>query len=357
MTRLEDTLRDALADAPTPPLAVTDPVAAVDRRLTRARLRLAAGAAAAAVVVTAGVVVPLQVLGDGHGPAQVAVAPTPAPDLRAVAAGGGSEWAVTDSGAGPDRSDSLLLRLDPATGRREQAVPLQLHASAVAFGLGRVWAWGSTSATVVTVDPADGTSITHSWQGLGAVRDVAFADGAAWVTLPDRVVRLVVAPGSRRLDQAATIDLVGAGRIVVTDSGHVWVQADTSLVLVSPVQPGHDPGDRVHMAGPLLGPAGGDQVWTYDGSRLVALTPELLRAGESVAQGARIPVPAEPAQVVTAADGSWYARAGRDLFHVAGGQVTARLADAYATSLAADPSGGVLFTDAAGRLRRWAPTR
>ena len=40
----------------------------------------------------------------------------------------------------------------------------------------------------------------------------------------------------------------------------------------------------------MLGAAGGDAIWTYDG-RLIALSPSLLHQGHSVAEGSRIAVP------------------------------------------------------------------
>jgi hypothetical protein len=57
MTRTEDLRRAALEGAGTPPTRIPDPLADLDRRVSRARRRLSVVAAVGVFVVTAAVVV------------------------------------------------------------------------------------------------------------------------------------------------------------------------------------------------------------------------------------------------------------------------------------------------------------
>src|SRR3954453_6440720 len=84
VTDIEELVRDALAATPMAS-PTTDPLAALDRRVRRARRRLAAGAGVVAAVIVAAVVVPVAFLGGNGSPKSVGVVrhPTPKPGTPA----------------------------------------------------------------------------------------------------------------------------------------------------------------------------------------------------------------------------------------------------------------------------------
>lgn len=385
MNDIDELLRDSLQSAPTPQTRVSDPVASVERRATRARALLAGGAVAVAAIVTAAIVVPLSLVDRGSGPSRVQVPPAthaPAPASRqpqvwftggsvAMTSGGGSLWHLhrTPSTVKPGLE---VDRVDPATHDVLRTYDVQMPADFIAYGLGMAWVWGGgdggyPDGLLQAVDPTG----TKAWSNNGhAFNGVAFLDGKAWATTGSQVWVLDVthAHGS-----TSTIVLPGAttqNGIVTTQSGELWVRAGKSWVRIDPTT--NQVVDTVQWAGPMLGSAGGNRIWTSDSSRLIAIAPAFLHQGLAQALTTRIVVPGLVQALAPSSNGGLFVVAvdGRDpgndptnLYYLsarelAGGHPaidrgTPHVADVSAYELAPDGQGGVDYAVDAGT--HWTP--
>jgi hypothetical protein len=361
MSDIEELVRESLQSAPTPQPRTTDPVAAVSRRVARARMRLALGAAAAVVATVAAVVVPVQLTGSGHARVDVGRSPAPGPSSRddiptvwwphgnvSLAAGGGALWHLRTEVLA-DHEQRYVDKLDPVTHARLGEWEVDNPAAFLAYGLDRVWVWGGGGGAdpdglLQVVDPAGGPGGSLTNRGH-AFNGIAFAGERAWVTTGSAVWQVdtsLVHVASVVLDAPTT-----QHGIVTTQSGEMWVQTGDRWVRVDPGQ--RTVLDRVTWSGPMLGAAGGGQIWTYDGSRLVTVEPALLHQGQSVAVGERIAVPGPVTSVTgTVASGLFVAaldKAGPDggtrLYYLAPGTATTTGDLAHVPSVAADPRGAV----------------
>ena len=389
MNDIEELLRDALQSAPTPETLVGDPVATIERRAGRARAFIAGGALAAVAVITTAVVVPLQLTKQADGPSRLGgptatqpPSPRPSstnrpptswssPGVLALASGGGSLWALR---ADPNSQSGQMYvdRLDARTHARHGRWAVQAPGSWFFYGLGRVWLTGGgdgayPDGSLQMVDPARASvrSLTATHQQLSGV---AFAGGHAWV-IAGRNIWEVNTDGAHvgTVALPAEADQLG---IAATDSGQVWVKVGKRWLRIDPAT--RRVVDTVQWNGPMLGAAGGDAIWTYEG-RLIALSPALLHQGTSVAEGSRIAVPGVVTAVAPSSDGGLFVVAldgtnaesdPTNLYYLSERALTGTAAindqtpkaeNAAASYLAPDNTGGVNYTDANGAGAHWAP--
>lgn len=147
VTEIEERLRAALASAPRPVTRTAAPMAEMDRRLRRLRVRRAA-LAVVCLAVAAAVAIPLSHVRrhppDRGAPAPHQVEPWPAHhlvDFASATAGGGFVWS-TEQRAGKRGEISQVDRRDPRTGRVLQSFPVPAPERFVSYGLDRLWVWG-----------------------------------------------------------------------------------------------------------------------------------------------------------------------------------------------------------------------
>jgi serine/threonine-protein kinase len=104
-------------------------------------------------------------------------------DVSTVALGAPGADIVTGSGSvwvtNPD--DDVLFRIDPATNRIAESIRVGRIPTGVAVGGGFVWVASARDGTVTRVDPA--TADLKTVDVGGVPRDIAFANGALWVSV------------------------------------------------------------------------------------------------------------------------------------------------------------------------------
>jgi hypothetical protein len=386
MKDIEQLLRDSLRDAPTPVPTAADPVPLVDRRVRRARRLLGAGAAAGIALVAAGIAVPLALRNDGaakvgiipatHAPSPVPLQPL-VPSVQTLAASGAAWVSTSDDGhvwySTSPAGSSHLIELNAAGAQLHQS-PIKAPGDLVVAGTGIIWVVGSDEGGKVLSRIAAYAPSGELLDSIDYPKDLlSYAtqvnDDLYVVRSNDSgvFVERVTGVGGRLV--TARVSVPGAETIAATAAGHVWVSTSTSLVQIEDTGTALRRGSTVPWSGPILGVVAGghdvDAVWSYDGSRVVELSPALLRQGLSVAEGARIPVPRTPSWVVsnTARDvfvamnddpvEIFYFRGDKlgsgsadSIMEVAGGQVNAMIAD---------PAGGVDVVDNSGQLLHWTP--
>ncbi|MFL5866977.1 MAG: protein kinase domain-containing protein [Thermoleophilaceae bacterium] len=135
-----------------------------------------------------------------------------------VAVGGGRVW-VERSGSTPARAS--VLRIDPATGRRDRG-PFQLHSDGfgIAVGHGAVWVADGRSS-VLRVD-ADSGRVKAIHAGP-APRDVAIGgDGAIWTVNSDNGTVVRIDPSSDRV-VGSPIELEPRADALAVSGSDVWV--------------------------------------------------------------------------------------------------------------------------------------
>lgn len=394
MTHIEDVLREALASTPAPHTSV-DPLGTLDRRVRKARRRIAAGGVVVVAGVVSAVVVPIAVLGGNGAPSSVGVAnpPTPKPsvsnppgvttwwpsgavDVADSAAPGAPSWVLVKGS-----NATFIAPVDPNGLEQRFAVPEP--ADYVAPGGGVEWIVGTdhTNNTVrvsAINNAADGvTSKIFSGSVVSAPAVVGeslylLTSGDAGTVLQRYVL------GSDGIDQSQPLAIDGATEIAVTETGHLWVRTDAHLVevVVSPNQ--LTAGTSVGWGGDIYSRAGyvqpTDSLWSFDGDRLIDLTPMFLLQGSSVAQGYRLNVAGRPSGVTNGDDDSLYVavaqasaygkQAGLETglayysaqdVHWEATAPTQTLQGVVATSLVADGHGGVDYVDDQGQLEHWDP--
>lgn len=390
MSDLEQLLRDALHDAPPVAPATPDPVAAVNRRVRRARLSVAAVTAAVAAVAVA-VVVPFAGTGrSGEQKVQPLGTPTPTPsatsslpaNTTALWTTGGANWAsVSPTGTRWltyfDKGGRLLslAQVDSDGHAVHQATP-PAPAGEVYAGSSVVWVVGSdqggnilsrvsaysTSGQLVATKAFPTTLLSFAVV-KGDDLYVQTGDDPA----KDGVARLRVQGNAIDEADVTLPDHQGNG-IAVTANGAVWAETEKHLVEVQATATGLRLGHvtdawSLHGGNDAKNP---DAVWSADGSRLIELTPGLLSSGVSVAQGDRIPVSGTPQLATTDAAGNVYVLTKEETLYAfaaatLGGGNPAPVAtadvDGGAVVLVADPAGGVDYVTGNGQLLRWDPVR
>lgn len=383
MTPIEELVREALAQTSTaqPPkaAATTDPLAALDRRVRRARRRIAAGAGALAAVLVAAVVVPLAVLGGNGAPNRVGVVqPRPTPTAPPPAGtttlwDTGAIWAST----APDGQRWLLFSTgtdyyvgEVRSDGSSHGFKIEGPADYVVAGDHVVWVigggdGGSTMSRLTALDPRTGDVQTRAFEQSLLSFAVTSKDDL-YVDRTDstggHVDLFSLSGGQIQADWSRTV--ANPQEIGLTAKGHVWVQSGRKLIEL-PSGPGSVPGTTVDWSGDVFGPASpDDSLWAYDGDRLIGLTPKNLLAGVSVAEGYRLSVTGKPIAVVPAAGGGLFVATDRDRIDYyspqdvqgSGTSHTADLLGVRVITMTADPAGGVDYVDDQGRLIHWDPS-
>jgi hypothetical protein len=384
VSRIEDVLRDALGDAPHPP-TTQPPLRQLEQEIGRARRRRRSAVVLAVLaVVTVATVLPTVFL-QSSSDKSVPVGPVPPgpgrepPALRDLGA-------VNPRAIAPDASVLYYLgdeaptnpwfitRIDPATGKDSRLVQeLPDPLSHLAVGLGRVWAFGggdgaySDLSRILVFDQATGRQIDKvTVHTPAAPYAVAFAQGSAWLTMSvlGEVWRLTPAPPGTPM-RIEHIKVAGQPTdIVATESGYLWIRQSLkhSWVRLIPTRNGSGHLSAVvSWDGPMLSAAGGNQIWTREGSRLIALTPALLAQGISVAAGARLDLGEAPVAAAQTPDGLWAATANNIYWFTASSLRNGDPKPAYTISSKGAVLGlaavgrGLVIHDSDGRLYYWDP--
>jgi hypothetical protein len=379
MTQIEDLVRQALAATPAAP-STTDPLAALDRRVRRARRRMAAGAGAVAAAIVAAVVVPLAVL-DGNGsPNSVGIVHTPTPTPSPLPSGttalwtASAAWATTDSSGRrwllyADNGQSYVTQLSGGT---DKPIAVQSPADYIVAGDHVIWVIGSGSGApgdnrgrITAIDTSTGKTaeLEQPQVSYGAA-----VDHSLYVTESDTSGAYVarIDFDGNRLDDVGEVVLRGAQEIVASGRGHVWVHVGDQLTELTLSSRGFTTGKSVQwgtgaLYAPTLPLSGQDGIWAY-GGRLIALDPSALSGCVSCAEGDRVFVPGHPSAVTETKDGLFVAVPGSGLLYYSpdalgsgSTPVTASIRDVQVVSLTADPVSGVDYVDGQGNLIHWDP--
>ena len=405
MTDIEELVRESLRTAPPVVPSASDPIDAVSRRVRRARGLWGGGFAAAVAVVVTAIVVPLSVGGVSAGrdrvvPSAPSSSPAVPPDASgvtvwqtsdavAVTAGGGWIWELERDPAARDGA-GYVVKVDPRTHQQLQKWKVARGYEQLAYGGGVVWVWTVSTHSDVAVPGGvvQAVDVQHDEPVARYVVSEKFTlDSLDVLDQPTGRADGLIVVGKTLLQLRAlggVMSVVSAktngGGVVATGSGDYWMwsaghllelatQPDGSRLIASP------PKDSVEWSGGLVAPDGPNGIWTYDGSRLIGLSPALLHQGESVAQGDRITLPGSPGAVVPDGSGGWFVvieqpgfvppnsdRPG--LYHLskamidAGAAVTSStpsLPDVSPAELAPDGHGGVDFVTDEGVAEHWQP--
>jgi len=367
VTEIEELVRQALAQTPTP-TSTMDPSVGLERRVRRARRWLAAGAGAAAAAVVAAIVVPLAVLSGGNGaPKDLQVGQIPLPPAVDVSAAPGQQpWELVNHGAGQ-------YSIGHPGDSPAQFYDVEGPAQQIYAGARVVWVVGSTRVT--GVDTSTGGTTTDTIDS-GTFGDAAVVDNTLYVVKGDQVERHTLIGGAN----LSSVGVARAGEIAASQKGHLWVQSGSNkLVELIPTETGTTVGATVDWTGDVYGPTGadstGDDLWAYDGDRLIDLMPKSLLGCVSCAEGWRLGVAGRPVAVATADDGGVFvavsqpSTAGQQAgledgiyyyaphdVHGDGGTSGPTLFGVNAVALAADPNGGVDYVTDQGQLKHWDPT-
>jgi hypothetical protein len=148
---------------------------------------------------------------------------------QAVAADGGAVW-VSTVDTRPDRPRSILLKLDPKSGRRLDSIRLPGESGALAIGAGGIWLQTNRTSPQPSAPPAGLDRIdpvthrrTAALKGVDLV-SIAASDHSLWtregqtVTQRDDGGRVVNRVG--HISPALGIE---AQRLIVADSDGAWV--------------------------------------------------------------------------------------------------------------------------------------
>jgi len=381
VTPIEDLVRQALTETPTAVPTTTDPLAALDRRVRRARRWLAAGAGAVTAAIVAAVVVPLALLGGNGSPNSLVVqhSPTPAPSNPP----GVTTWwpSGAESVAGPyprngaplwvlikDTDTTVIGPVNP--NEMSESYPVSEPADYVVPAQGVEWVvgtdHGSNTVRVTALDNGSNGVSTLTVSGSVVNTPTAVGDSLYLLTseASSTFVRHFVLSNDG-IDQSQPLVLDGATKIAATSKGHVWVQGRQKLYEVITTGNAVREDSAVDWSGDIYGPTGvnsnGDDLWAYDGDRLIDLLPKNLLSCVSCAEGWRINVAARPTAVVTGEDGSLFVATTTGIYFYSAqdvhgsGTYGAPLPVSGVTSMAADPSGGVDYVTPQGELDHWDP--
>lgn len=399
MSQVEELLRTALRNAPTPETSTGDPLADLERRLGRARKRLAWMAAAAVIVVVAGIVVPLSLIGPGSSPSGSDTASSQSwPDSRvtSLTSGGGYVWTVTDKPS-PSHDRYYVQKRNPETGQVLASYLAGPSEEFVAYGAGEVWTWGGGDGGdpdgVVVVLTDTGASETNANLGRGkGILTVANRIGMAFVGNVGYAVQendhTIMAFDSEEAESAAVERLAvpGAlsvlavhGTLLAVGANRVVGQFPTNTGWPPPVRTAQDLKHRAASATepikikglPLVASAAG--VWALEGGQLVQqdLAGHQLGGQVDVTQQGD-PASAtgpDPAQVAVDRAGGLYVAVNRTVTNRNAGTLlyysptaltssdprptATHVSTGRISSITADPSGGVVF--AGSILGRWNP--
>lgn len=384
MTQIEDLVRQALAQTPAAP-ASTDPLAALDRRVRRARRRLAVAAGAVTAAVAAAVVVPLAVLGDNGKPSNVGVVNPPTPKASAPTGtttlwDNGAIWVST-----ADRQQWLLYTNGPdyyvgrvADGSVREPVKVQLPADYVVTGENVVWVVGGgdggpTGSRLTAIDTRTGDVVTRAFDHVELSYATTAGDSLYIVqtdSVGQAVDRVDLVGGAVSVVASKVFDQLE--EIVTTSDDHVWVHTAGHFVELVPDVSGFHEGASARWGGQLNGPAG-RSVWTYADNRLDCLDAVHEDAAPSLSQGCRLYMGGDVGQAVGSVDTGLFVSivSGLDAAPDVGigwfdshdvqaknsqpWGPTAYLSGVQVITMARDPAGGVDYVDDQGQLVHWDP--
>src|SRR5262249_12182894 len=133
--------------------------------------------------------------------------------VSALAFGLGRLWVA-------DGSEQKLLAFDAATGRRVQAIPIEVHPSALAVGAGAIWLTDYQAGNVTGIDPHTGATIGTIGVGEGPVA-VAVGGRSIWVANSLDGTVMKVGPASGRAGPAIAVG--NTPDALAVSGGSVWV--------------------------------------------------------------------------------------------------------------------------------------
>lgn len=137
--------------------------------------------------------------------------PLPAP--RSLAAGAGALWGI-------DPIAQVVMRIDPATGRRTHDIRPGSDPSAIAAGVGGVWVANEGDNSMSHIDPR--TNLVVQTAGVGkSPNAVAVGAGAVWVALADDGAVARIDPRTDHV--TATIRVGHRPQGIAVAGGMVWV--------------------------------------------------------------------------------------------------------------------------------------
>jgi hypothetical protein len=396
MSQIEELLREALADSPTPPMSAPDPVGRLTRRVrTVRRRRFATASVLAAAAVTAAAVTPAVLLSNDAHPRQAPPAhqPTPAPvqksgslqtwrvpgvDVEGVTYAAGSVW-LSGSRASGNTEGWRVVRMNPSTGKEISRVQVPGPVSWAAYGLGRIWLFGGgdgafPQSVIDVLDPATGhlvASTTIPPSKGGPQPQVAFAHGSVWFPLGDVPELLRVTLTGHQLRTSTLVIGTTSASIAATGDGKLWLgRAHGKVTEVLPTSSGARLGRSNGWSSPLLSAAGSGAVWTTDGasasSRVIQLDPAALAVGDSAAQLDRV-LPGFAATVaVQNSTGLWIGGDTELAFYSTAAlstgtypptaKVKVPVSDGATIVQLAPVGASVVFVDSTGQVRRWTPS-
>jgi peptide/nickel transport system substrate-binding protein len=154
----------------------------------------------------------LVALAPGAQRLDLAVALPDAPD--SLAAGAGSLW-VSHAGS------NSVARVDPASGRTVDRIPVQGEPGRIVSAKGAVWVASTLGGRVSRIDPATDT-VTQTVR-LGAARPaaLAYARGLLWVADPTAQSLLAVDAVTGKLRRSFTLGVRPAA--IAVEQGSVWI--------------------------------------------------------------------------------------------------------------------------------------
>lgn len=389
MSRIEELLREALADAPTPQPSVLDPRTQVARRVRAARLRRYTAISVAAVAAVLAATLTPALLINGHStPPPPGHRPSPAPGqgslhtwrvpgvyVEGATWAAGSVW-LSGSSVSSNAETWSLVRMTPA-GREVSRSTVPGPVIRAAYGLGRIWLYGGgdgahPESVIDVLDPTTGhlVATTTVPPGRGGPQHVAFAHGSAWFALGDvpQLMRVTLVGGQLRTSTLA-IATTNAS-IAATGDGQLWLGRENGKVTeVLPAGTGARLGPSYGWSRPLFSAAGAGAVWTTDGatasSRVIQLDPSALAAGDSVAQLDRVLPGFAATMAVQNSAGLWIGADSALAFYSpaalqsGAAQPTARIrisGDGDAALVQLVPLGASsVFVDTNGTVRTWTP--
>jgi streptogramin lyase len=177
----------------------------------------------------------VQVIGSALGPHVTAALHVGSSPYDAAVDQTGNLWVI-------GRDDGTLWRIDAATNKVEEGVPLSVAGGAdpvsIAFGEGSLWVgtnWPceigqSAFGCLLRIDPGSGKQLAAI--PIGIAPSVAVGAGAVWVTSPGKNTLARIDPSSNRV--VATIPDVCRCSVAADDSA-VWVAGPGSVLRIDPL--------------------------------------------------------------------------------------------------------------------------
>jgi hypothetical protein len=215
---------------------VIDPLPALARRVRRVRGRRLAGSAAGVAVVVVAVVLVVSSTGSDRHPrrraqrpvveaAPIAIPHALAAEPSSVAVGGGYLWTL-ELHPSSGRPGSTIVRRDLVSGRPEASYQVPGEDFGLAYGLGKVWAWGvndtrRNESAVSSLDPTTGAVHAVRLDKGEVIAGAAFTAEAGWFTEPKQNRVLLVAPDSHGL--TVRVGLPGARNVAPVSATSVVV--------------------------------------------------------------------------------------------------------------------------------------